>query len=100
VTRQSLFEQTSVDGTPGYSGSYTVVVLSDSSRSSRSGGSSPSADSSGSGSSSEGTFTWLPVEGQVVRQGQQLYFGVELAGRAAVRFAARLPQPVGGCERA
>jgi uncharacterized membrane protein YgcG len=58
VTRQSLSEQTSVDGTLGYSGSYTIVV--------------PSA-SSGGGSSSGGTFTWLPADGQVVSQGQRLY---------------------------
>jgi hypothetical protein len=56
VTRQSLSEQTSVDGTLGYSGSYTVVVPSGS-----------------SGSSSGGTFTWLPTDGQVVSQGQRLY---------------------------
>ena len=64
VTRQSLSEQTSVDGTLGYSGSYTIVVPSASS-----GGGS----SSGSGSSSGGTFTWLPADGQVVSQGQRLY---------------------------
>jgi multidrug efflux pump subunit AcrA (membrane-fusion protein) len=64
VTRQSLSEQTSVDGTLGYSGSYTIVVPSASS-----GGGS----SSGSGSSSWGTFTWLPADGQVVNQGQRLY---------------------------
>jgi len=63
VTRQSLSEQMSVDGTLGYSGSYTVVVPSGSSGSSSSGGS----------SSSEGTFTWLPADGQVVSQGQRLY---------------------------
>jgi HlyD family secretion protein/Putative peptidoglycan binding domain len=56
VTRQSLSEQTAVDGTLGYSGSYTVVVPSGS-----------------SGSSSGGTFTWLPAGGQVVSQGQRLY---------------------------
>jgi hypothetical protein len=56
VIRQSLSEQTSVDGTLGYSGSYTVVVPSGS-----------------SGSSSGGTFTWLPAGGQVVSQGQRLY---------------------------
>src|SRR5581483_506532 len=62
VTRQSLSEQTSVDGTLGYSGSYTVVVPSASSGSSSSGS-----------SSSGGTFTWLPTDGQVVQQGQRLY---------------------------
>lgn len=72
VTRQSLSEQTSVDGTLGYSGSYAVLVPSDSSGSSPSGGSSGSGSSSG-GSSSGGTFTWLPAGGQVVRQGQRLY---------------------------
>jgi multidrug efflux pump subunit AcrA (membrane-fusion protein) len=54
VTRQSLSQQTTVDGALGYSGSYTVVVPS------------------GSGSSA-GTFTWLPADGQVVSQGQRLY---------------------------
>lgn len=72
VTRQSLSEQTSVDGTLGYSESYTVIVPSDSSGSSSSGSSS-SGGSSGSGSSSGGTFTWLPANGQVVSQGQRLY---------------------------
>jgi len=69
VTRQSLSEQTSVDGTLGYSGSYTVVVPSGSAGSSSSGASS----SSGGSSSSEGTFTWLPADSQVVSQGQRLY---------------------------
>ncbi len=50
LTRQSLSEQTSVDGTLGYAGTYTVVA--------RSPG---------------GTCTWLPAGGQVVRQGQRLY---------------------------
>jgi len=50
LTRQSLSEQTSVDGTLGYAGTYTVVALSPG-----------------------GTFTWLPAGGQVVRQGQRLY---------------------------
>jgi hypothetical protein len=56
VTRQSLSEQTSVDGTLGYSGSYTVIVPPGS-----------------SGSSSGGTFTWLPADGQVVSQGERMY---------------------------
>jgi uncharacterized membrane protein YgcG len=78
VTRQSLSEQTSVDGTLSYSGSYTVVVPTDSSGSSSSGGSSSGGSSggspsSGSDSSSGGTFTWLPADGQVVSQGQRLY---------------------------
>jgi uncharacterized membrane protein YgcG len=67
VVRQSLSEQMSVDGILGYSGSYTVVVPSDSSGSSGGGRSSPSGGSSG------GTFTWLPADGQVVTQGQRLY---------------------------
>jgi uncharacterized membrane protein YgcG len=67
VTMQSLSEQTSVDGTLGYSGSCTVVVPSQGSGSSGSGGSSPG------GGSSAGTFTWLPAGGQVVNQGQRLY---------------------------
>jgi len=62
VTRQSLSQQTSVDGTLGYSESYTAVVPSVSSG----GGSS-------SGQGQTGAFTWLPTDGQVVREGQQLY---------------------------
>ena len=61
VVRQSLSERASVDGTLGYSGSYTVVVPSGSSGSSSGGG------------TSGGTFTWLPADGQVVSQGQRLY---------------------------
>ena len=61
VTRQSLSEQTSVDGTLGYAGSYTIVVPP------------ASSGSSSGGSSSGGTFTWLPADGQVVSQGQRLY---------------------------
>lgn len=66
LTRQSLSEQTSVDGTLGYAGSYTVVVPGASSGS-------PSGGASSGGSSSGGTFTWLPAGGQVVQQGQRLY---------------------------
>lgn len=83
LTRQSLSEQTSVHGTLGYAGSYTVVVPSASSGSSvggvsspgtgLSGNGSPSGGASSGGSSSGGTFTWLPAGGQVVRQGQRLY---------------------------
>jgi HlyD family secretion protein/putative peptidoglycan binding protein len=81
LMRQSLSEQTSVDGTLGYAGSYTVVVPSASSGSSGgvsspgggSPGTGPSNGASSSGSSSGGTFTWLPAGGQVVRQGQRLY---------------------------
>lgn len=77
VTRQTLSEQTSVNGTLGYSGNYTVVVPSGSSGSSGSSSSAGSSGSSGSsssgGSSSGGTFTWLPAGGQVVRQGQRIY---------------------------
>jgi hypothetical protein len=88
LMRQSLSEQTSVDGTLGYAGSYTVVVPTPSSGSSAGGVSSPgggspgtgpsgngsaSSGSSSNGSSSGGTFTWLPAGGQMVRQGQRLY---------------------------
>jgi hypothetical protein len=70
VTRQSLSEQTTVDGTLGYAGSYTVVVPADSS-----GGGSPSGGDSASDGRGQtgGTFTWLPADGQVVSQGQRLY---------------------------
>ena len=49
VTRRSLSEQTQVNGTLGYAGSYTVL------------GRAP------------GTVTWLPAVGQVIRQGRALY---------------------------
>ena len=49
VVRANLSEQTPVDGTLGYAGSYTVT---------------------GAGG---GTLTWLPSVGQVIRQGQVLY---------------------------
>jgi hypothetical protein len=74
VVRESLSEQTSVNGTLGYSGSYTVVVPSDSSGSPSSGSSgSPGASGSFGSGSSSGTFTWLPGAGHVVRDGQRLY---------------------------
>jgi hypothetical protein len=50
VTRQSLSENTQVNGTLGYAGSYTVL------------GQAP------------GTVTWLPAVGQVIQQGQVLYW--------------------------
>lgn len=70
VTRQSLSQQTSVDGTLGYAGSYTVVVPS-----APSGGGSPAGggSSSSSGQGQTGAFTWLPTDGQVIREGQRLY---------------------------
>jgi hypothetical protein len=49
VVREDLSAQTSVGGTLGYAGSYSVT---------------------GSG---DGTLTWLPSAGQVIRQGQVLY---------------------------
>jgi multidrug efflux pump subunit AcrA (membrane-fusion protein) len=49
VARENLSVQTSVDGTLGYAGSYTV---------------------NGHGG---GTLTWLPSVGQVIKQGQVLY---------------------------
>jgi peptidoglycan hydrolase-like protein with peptidoglycan-binding domain len=49
VTRRSLASQTSVNATLGFAGSYSVA---------------------GSG---QGTLTWLPAPGQVIRQGQVLY---------------------------
>jgi hypothetical protein len=49
VVRADLSVQTSVDGTLGYSGSYTVD------------------------GQSRGALTWLPSIGQVIRQGQVLY---------------------------
>lgn len=49
VTRRSLTSQTSVNATLGYAGSYSVA---------------------GNG---DGTLTWLPAEGRVIRQGRVLY---------------------------
>jgi hypothetical protein len=49
VERQTLSETTRFNGTLGYAGSYTVLGLA------------------------QGTVTWLPVPGHVVRQGQVLY---------------------------
>ena len=49
VTRRSLSARTSVDGTLGYAGDYTIAAQG------------------------HGTITWLPAVGQVIRQGQVLY---------------------------
>jgi len=49
VTRRSLSQQTQVNGTLGYAGSYTVL------------------------GQAHGTVTWLPALGQVIRDGQVLY---------------------------
>ena len=82
VTRQSLSSQTTVNGTLGYAGSYTVVVPPTGSQPPGSGqqsgspsGSPQSGGSSGSGGQGQaaGTFTALPSAGQVVRQGQSAY---------------------------
>jgi hypothetical protein len=50
ITRRSLSQQTQINGTLGYAGSYTVL------------GRAP------------GTVTWLPALGQVIHQGQVLYW--------------------------
>jgi hypothetical protein len=50
VARRSLSEQTQVNGTLGYAGSYTIIGLA------------------------PGVVTWLPAVGQVIRQGQVLYW--------------------------
>jgi hypothetical protein len=82
VTRQSLSSQTTVNGTLGYAGSYTVVVPPAGSQPQGSGqqggspsGSPQSGGSSGSGGQGQaaGTFTALPSAGQVIRQGQSAY---------------------------
>ncbi len=71
ITRQSLSSQTTVNGTLGYAGTYTVVVPA--------GGSQSAGLASGSGSPSggqgqgTGTFTALPAVGRVLRQGQSVY---------------------------
>lgn len=72
VTRQSLTSQTEVDATLGNAGTWTVVVPQGSSSSgSSSTASSPSSGSSGSAAT--GTFTWLPMVGRTLRQGQVIY---------------------------
>lgn len=82
VTRQSLSAQTTVNGTLGYAGSYTVVVPSAGSQPPgsgqqgvSSGGGAQSGGSSGSGGQqlATGTFTALPAAGQTVHQGQSAY---------------------------
>jgi multidrug efflux pump subunit AcrA (membrane-fusion protein) len=62
VFRQSLSQQTTANGTLGYAGDYSVVVPT-------AGG---QGQSSGQGKPG-GTFTALPVVGQVLRQGQSVY---------------------------
>jgi hypothetical protein len=49
VARRSLAARTSVDGTLGYAGDYTIAAQG------------------------HGTITWLPAVGRVIRQGQVLY---------------------------
>jgi peptidoglycan hydrolase-like protein with peptidoglycan-binding domain len=86
VTRQTLVQRETVDGTLGYAGSHTVINRLDAA----SGGSepdpgaedpsagtppaddSPSGDS-GSGDSGSGTVTALPRPGSIVRRGGVLY---------------------------
>jgi hypothetical protein len=80
VTRQSLTEQTQVDGTLQDAGSWTVLVP-------------PSASSSGSGSgpgsgSGSQTFTWLPAAGQKVREGQAIY---DVSGSPVVLLYGQVP---------
>ncbi|HEY2508694.1 MAG TPA: hypothetical protein VGI58_19430 [Streptosporangiaceae bacterium] len=70
VTRGSLTEQTSEDGTLGDAGSYPVVV---------------SEALSGAEAS---TFTWLPSVGQTVRQGQMIY---QVSGTPVVLLYGSVP---------
>jgi hypothetical protein len=62
VQRQTLSEQTTVNATLGYAGSYTVAVPS--------GSGSPGSHGASGG---PGTFTWLPSAGRVIREGQVAY---------------------------
>jgi hypothetical protein len=79
VTRQSLSSQTTVSGTLGYAGSYTVIVPAalpagaSGAGASEAGASGAGASGAGSLGPSAGTFTALPTAGQVVRQGQSVY---------------------------
>jgi peptidoglycan hydrolase-like protein with peptidoglycan-binding domain len=84
VTRQTLVQRETVDGTLGYAGSRTVINRLDAAAGSDGsgsgdapGGGSPGADSptgdSGSGDSGSGTVTALPRPGSVVGRGGILY---------------------------
>ncbi|HEY2670605.1 MAG TPA: efflux RND transporter periplasmic adaptor subunit [Rugosimonospora sp.] len=64
VTRQSLSENTQVNGVLGYAGSYTVL------------------------GQTQGTVTWLPAVGQVIGQGQVLY---EVDGAPVVLLSGSTP---------
>jgi Putative peptidoglycan binding domain len=64
VTRQSLSSRTSVNGTLGYAGSYTVI------------------------NRVQGTFTALPAAGRVIRQGQVLY---RVDGKPVVLLYGQIP---------
>jgi Putative peptidoglycan binding domain len=64
VTRRSLTSQTSVDGTLGDTGSFSVV------------------------NQQQGTVTWLPAVGEVIRQGQALY---QVAGSPVVLLYGQVP---------
>ena len=64
ITRQSLSSRTSVSGTLGYAGSYSVI------------------------NQAQGTFTALPRTGRVVRQGQVLY---RVSGNPAVLLYGPVP---------
>jgi hypothetical protein len=64
VQRQDLSAQADVDATLGYAGSYSVV------------------------NQAQGTITWLPSVGQVVRSGQVLY---RINGNPAVLLAGPVP---------
>lgn len=74
ITRQSLSAQTSVNGTLGFSGSYTVLA--------------PSGGASSSSGGASGVFTWLPPDGQVIDQGEQLY---AVANQAVVLLYGSVP---------
>jgi hypothetical protein len=64
VTRQSLSSRTSVSGTLGYAGSYSVI------------------------NQAQGIFTAVPRAGQVIRQGQVLY---RVNGKPVVLLYGRVP---------
>jgi hypothetical protein len=71
VTRQSLSSQTTVNGTLGYAGGYTVVVPTAGAQ--PGGAGSAGGSPSGGQGQATGTFTALPGVGRVVRQGQSVY---------------------------
>lgn len=78
VTRQSVSSQEQVNGTLGYAGNYSVVVLSAAGGSQSPGTGQGSGTGTGTGAGQQGgspaaVLTALPSAGQLLRSGQGLY---------------------------